>query len=298
MIEKRESVTAKLCAFIRAFHSIHAEKKIFDDYLALDVLGKDEYEEMYHLVQHGFDTGQHFSKADTEALIQEYLAPIPLSRIHFMEERLHQFAAENERIQYVICGAGSDTFSFRNANPNITIFEVDHPDTQRFKRERIRSLKWSIPKNIRFVPVNFETEKMNEKLTVNGFDPTAKTFFSILGVSYYLTLPVFTKMLQSVAELSTSQSVLVFDYPQKSGDFPPRVDRLRKITEAMGETMQSGFDYEEISRVLYMLGFQIDTFFPPEKVQAHYFSDRTDGLRAFENVNFLSAIYTGGYAYE
>ena len=47
-----------------------------------------------------------------------------------------------------------------------------------------------------------------------------------------------------------------------------------------------------------MLGFQIDTFFPPEKVQAHYFSDRTDGLRAFENVNFLSAIYTGGDAYE
>lgn len=128
---------------------------------------------------------------------------------------------------------------------------MDHPDTHRFKLERISSLEWNIPKNVQFVPVNFETEKMTEKLLASGFDPSVKTFFSILGVSYYLTLPVFTETLQSVAELSASQSALVFDYPQKSGVFPPRVERLRKITEDMGEIMQSGFDYDEISRALF-----------------------------------------------
>jgi methyltransferase (TIGR00027 family) len=298
MLEKQESKTAKLCAFARAWHSIRADKKIFDDYLAYDIIGIEEYSEMYRLVQHGFGTQQFFSDEDTQALIQEYIAPIPLSRIHFTESRLHQFAEGNEKIQYVICGAGSDTFSFRNENPDIKIFEVDHPDTQRSKLEKIEKLGWTVPKNVQFVPVNFETESLAEKLLANGFDQGVKTFFSILGVSYYLTLPVLNETLKQIAQLSDNGSVLVFDYPQKSGSFPPRVERLRKITEQLGETMESGFDYGEISRALYSLGFQIDTYFPPEKIQEYYFADRSDDLRAFENVTLLSATYTGGYDYE
>ncbi len=298
MLKEHESVTAKLCAFIRAWHSVRVGNPIFDDYLAYDIIGKEEYEKMYRFVQQGFGAGQSFSPEDTEALIQEYLAPIPLSRIHFTESRLRQFSEENETVQYVICGAGSDTFSFRNKHANIQIFELDHPDTQRCKLEKIKALHWAMPENVRFVPVDFETESMAEKLLASGFDPNVKTFFSILGVSYYLTLPVFTETLKQIAELSTNGSVLVFDYPQKSGNFPPRVERLRKITEQLGETMESGFDYGEISRALYALGFQIDTYFPPEKVQAYYFDQRSDNLRAFENVTLLSATYTGGYDYE
>ena len=299
MVDERESVTAKLCAFARAWHSNRSREKIYDDYLAYDLMGKEEYDAVYDMISRGFGGNiPQFSREDTEQIINEYIAPIPLSRIHFSESRLERFAEENGEIQYVICGAGSDTFSFRNANENITVFEVDHPDTQRYKLEKIQQLQWNIPKNVRFVPVDFEKERMCDKLIEAGFDPEKKAFFSILGVSYYLTLDVFADTLSQIAELSALGSAVVFDYPIKTGTFPRRVQRLEQITESLGEVMRGGFDYNEVSRALYALGFQIDTYMPPEKVQKLYFGGRQDGLRAFENVSLISATYTAGYDYE
>lgn len=299
MVDERESVTAKLCAFARAWHSNRAQEKIYDDYLAYDMMGKEEYDQMYDMISRGFtDNGEVFSRDDTEQIINEYIAPIPLSRISFTEKRLSDFAKANGKIQYVICGAGSDTFSFRNDDPDIEIFEIDHPDTQRYKLDKIAQLEWNIPKNVHFVSVDFEKERMTEKLIESGFDVNKKTFFSILGVSYYLTLDVFSETLAQIAKLSALGSVVVFDYPIKSGEFPRRVYRLEKITECLGEVMQGGFDYNEVSRALYSLGFQIDTYMPPEKVQVKYFSGRIDNMRAFENVSLISASYTSGYDYE
>ena len=299
MVDERESVTAKLCAFARAWHSNRSREKIYDDYLAYDLMGKEEYDAVYDMISRGFGGNiPQFSREDTEQIINEYIAPIPLSRIHFSESRLERFAEENGEIQYVICGAGSDTFSFRNANENITVFEVDHPDTQRYKLEKIQQLQWNIPKNVRFVPVDFEKERMCDKLIEAGFDPEKRAFFSILGVSYYLTLDVFSDTLSQIAELSALGSAVVFDYPIKTGTFPRRVQRLEQITESLGEVMRGGFDYNEVSRALYALGFQIDTYMPPEKVQKLYFGGRQDGLRAFENVSLISATYTAGYDYE
>ena len=277
MIDERESVTAKICAFVRAWHSNRSRQKIYDDYLAYDFMGKDEYDNIYELISSGLDGTQRFSRDDTEQIIAEYFAPIPLSRIHFNESRLQDFAEQNDKIQYVICGAGSDTFSFRNDNENIEIYEIDHPDTQRYKLDKINELEWKLRKNVHYVPVDFEKERMCDKLLAAGFDPKKKTFFSILGVSYYLTLDVFTDTLRQMMELSSLGSKVVFDYPIKTGEFPPRVARLEKITEALGEVMRGGFDYNEVSRALYSLGFQIDTYMPPEKVQREYFSGRDDG---------------------
>ena len=298
MVNERESVTAKICAFVRAWHSNRARQKIYDDYLAYDMLGREEYESIYELISGGFDGTQHFSAEDTEQLISEYFAPIPLSRIHFNESRLNDFASANGSIQYVICGAGSDTFSFRNSNENIEIFEIDHPDTQRYKLEKIRELEWNLRKNVHYVPVDFEKERMCEKLLSAGFGPEKKTFFSILGVSYYLTLDVFSDTLAQIAELSALGSKVVFDYPIKTGEFPRRVARLEQMTSELGEVMRGGYDYDEVSRALYSLGFQIDTYMPPEKVQSEYFDGRDDGLKAFENVSLISAAYTAGYDYE
>ena len=298
MVNERESVTAKICAFVRAWHSNRSREKIFDDYLAYDFMGKEEYDSIYELISSGLDGSEQLSREETELMINEYFAPIPLSRIHFNEIRLADFAKANGKVQYVICGAGSDTFSFRNTNDDIEVFEIDHPDTQRYKLEKIRELEWNIRGNIHFVPVDFEKERMCDKLLAAGFDPAKKTFFSILGVSYYLTLDVFTDTLRQMSELSALGSRVVFDYPIKTGVFPQRVARLESITEQLGEVMRGGFDYNEVSRALYSLGFQIDTYMPPEKVQKEYFSGRADGMRAFENVCLISASYTAGYDYE
>ena len=299
MVEKQESVTAKLCAFARAWHAIHERDKIFEDDLAFDLMGKEEYDAMYEMVSRGFDGLETpVSRENTEQVIMEYFAPIPLARIHFAENRLHEFAAAHGRIQYVICGAGSDTFLFRNDNPDIEIYEIDHPDTQRYKLERIRQLEWNIPENVHFVPVDFEKQRMTAQLQNAGFDPQIPTFFSILGVTYYLTLDVFSDTLGQIAKLSVPGSAVVFDYPMKNGAFPERVYRLEQITASLGEHMRGGYDYNEVSRALYALGFQIDTYLPPEKVQAEYFDGRADRMKAFENVSLLSATYTAGYDFE
>ena len=84
MVAERESVTAKLCAFARAWHAIHERDKIFEDDLAFDHIGKEEFDAMYALVSSGFGGADiPFSRADTEQIITEYIAPIPLARIHF-----------------------------------------------------------------------------------------------------------------------------------------------------------------------------------------------------------------------
>ena len=299
MIDARESVTAKLCAFARAWHANHDREKIFDDHLAFDLMGKEEYDAMYEMVSRGFGGfSEPVSRDDTEQIITEYITPIPLSRIHFAEKRLHSFIEKFGKIQYVICGAGSDTFLFRNDNPDIEIFEIDHPDTQRYKLERIRQLEWKIRKNVHFVPVDFEKERMSDQLLKAGFDPQKPTFFSILGVTYYLTLDVFSDTLSQIADLSVPGSTVVFDYPMKTGIFPERIYRLEQITATLGEHMRGGYDYNEVSRALYALGFQIDTYLKPAKVQAEYFDGRSDRMKAFENVSLLSATYTAGYNYE
>ncbi len=294
MVQNQESYTAKLCAFARAWHSNTARQKIFDDFLAYDLMGWESYESIKRQIAADFTNG---TRDDFSRFINQYFAPIPLARLRFTESRLHKFA-ENEPVQYVVCGAGADSFSFRNSNPNIEVFEVDHPDTQRYKRERIRTLEWNVPKNVHFVPVDFEKETMIGGMLNAGFSTQKRTFFSILGVSYYLTLPVFSNTLEQIASLSSLGSVVSFDFPLKEGNFPPRVAELEQITEDLGESMRGGFTYGEISRTLYALGFQIDTYYPPEKVQEHYFKDRSDGMRAWENVSLLSATFTNGRTYE
>ena len=294
MIQNQESYTAKLCAFARAWHSNTARQKIFDDYLAYDMMGWEAFEAIKKEILRDYTDG---TRDGLNQFVNGYFAPIPLARLRFTESRLRKFA-ENGKVQYVICGAGADSFSFRNANPDIEVFEVDHPDTQRYKRERIRQLEWNVPKNVHFVPVDFEKETMIGGLLSAGFSTEKPTFFSILGVSYYLTLPVFTSTLEQIAALSSLGSVLAFDFPLKSGNFPLRVAELEELTESLGEAMRGGFEYGEISRALYSLGFQIDTYYPPAKVQEHYFANREDGMRAWENVCLLSATFTNGRSYE
>ena len=291
MVSERESITAKICAFARAWHSTYSRDRIYDDYLAFDFMGKEEYENIYDMISEGLVGSERLEKEEAEKAIVKYFAPIPLSRLHFNENKLIDFAAENGKIQYVICGAGEDTFAFRNDNEDIEIFEVDHPDTQRFKLDRIKDLEWIFRSNVHYVSVDFEKESMAEKLLEAGFDPNKKTFFSILGVSYYLTLDVFAETLRQMAELTRSESEVVFDYPIKTGDFPKRVDRLEEITRSLGEVMCGGFDHNEIKCVLCSLGYNIDTYMTPKQIQEEYFEGREDDLKAFENVSLISAKY-------
>ena len=297
MIDMRESITAKLCSFARAYHSNFVKNKIFDDYLAYDLMGRDEYDEIGQLVENEFDTSafddrHSFDGARVYPLVDRYITPIPISRIAFAENALGRFVKEKGGCQYVICGAGMDTFAFRNDDPDIHIFELDHPDTQRFKLERIKQLEWNIPSNVRYVSVDFSRDDMTEALKNAGFHPDVPTFFSILGVTYYLTLPIFEETLEKINRISTVGSRLVFDFPDET-TFKKhknmRAYELAQITDKLGEPMRHGFTVEEIGRAVSENGFSVIRHETPRSIQRAYFENRADGQSAYENIHFILA---------
>lgn len=304
MIQEQESITSKLCLFARAFHSNYGKEKIFDDYLSFDLIGREQYEEIGQLIENNFnpekfDRNRWFCHKNIKEVLYKYILPIPLSRIKFAEFELSNFAklagAIGGKIQYVICGAGMDSFAFRNEFHNIKVFEVDHPDTQRFKLDRIKKLEWVIPENLTFVPVDFARDSLKEKLLEKGFDPTLPTFSSILGVSYYLTLPVFEQTIKILSELSPEGSKMIFDFPDETTFSKeqevknPRIKELSDVTERLGEPMLYGYSFEEVKVVLERNSFQVAIHYPPDVIQSLYFEGRSDGLKAYENVHFLKA---------
>ena len=297
MIAAQESITAKLCSFARAYHSNTGRKKIFDDYLAYDLMGKEEFEEIAQLIQNDFGTENNADNTgiETERIfpkLNRYIAPIPLSRIAFAEQKLAEFSGMYDSCQYVICGAGMDTFAFRNDDPKIKIYELDHPDTGRYKRDRIRELEWNIPKNLTFVPIDFSKDDMTQVLLGAGYDPDIPTFFAILGVSYYLTLPVFEQTISKISQLCRADTKVVFDYPDETtlkANNSERVHTLAEITERLGEKMLHGYSFSEINTALDRYGFEIEDHETPQMIQQHYFEDRDDGIKAFENIHFMLA---------
>jgi len=296
MLANTESITAKICAFVRAYHSNLSDNKIYDDYLAFDLLGRDEYEVIKSMVFRGFSSVGEKGQYDSEQIhknIAKYMAPIPLSRINFAENKLNSFSQKHGECQYVVCGAGLDTFAFRNTNPHIKIFEIDHPSTQAYKKQRIEELGWNIPANTNLVSVDFEKDSLESSLINRGFSKDKKTFFSVLGVSYYLTLSTFVDMIRNIAKLSSDESMLVLDFPDRS-TLKSKVERVRKMTqftEEIGENMQSGFSPIDIIGILKDHDFIVETYMNPSKIQKIYFENCDDRYKAFENVHFISAVF-------
>ena len=278
-----ESLTAKLCAFARAWHSSYSDHTVFNDFLALDFMGQEEYEKVSNFILKRFPQE---SENSVEFFNRKYFLPIVLSRSRFAEDRV-KLESQSGKIQYVICGAGVDTFSFRNKNPNVEVFELDLLATQSYKKNRIRELHWNIAKNVHFVAVDFSKDRIIDKLVENGFDRQKPTVVSILGVSYYLPLSVFAETIRQFSEIATTGISIIFDYLQK-GAFTAPVLQLKKIVADCGETMAEGFRDHEVFDALERNGFKVDEFLGESALQQRYF--RTGNLKAFDSVRLIAAI--------
>lgn len=296
MKEYATSLTANLCSFARAYHSNFVHKKIFNDYLSFDLMGKDLYEKTGLLIQNKFqketfDLNEWLCTPSIMHELVEFIEPIPLSRIAFFEKELASFAALHGKIQYVICGAGLDSFGFRNADSNIKVFEIDHPNTQKFKKNRIKELEWNSSRLI-FVPVDFSKDDMNVELIKKGFDTSVPTFFAIPGVSYYLTLPVLEGTIEKISALCKTPTLVCLDYPDETTFSRPSKDRvsiLAQITEKLSEKMTGTYSSIEMKQMFRRHRFSIEKHLSPDDIQNEFFEGRKDGLRAFENVHFMTA---------
>ena len=217
----------------------------------------------------------------------------PLCRAAYTEKVLKTAVLTGTK-QYVILGAGMDTFAFREPEflAKHRVFEVDHPLTQADKLERITRAGWTVPDNLNFVPVDFTKDSLMERLIAAGFDPSAKSFFSWLGVTYYLSTEAIDTMLSALSSLCADGSTLVFDYPDENFFDAPerRVQNTIMMAKAGGEPMQSAFSYSELEKLLEKHGFLIYELLTPDDIQRDTIDKAGADMKAFEHVNYCLAV--------
>ncbi|HAR79724.1 MAG TPA: hypothetical protein DCR21_02730 [Succinivibrionaceae bacterium] len=283
MLKNEEgSKTAEICAWVRATHSRELKGRIFNDSLAASLIGRQKSAEVARMVLSGDKSGRARSFLE---LSQEFF-PIPISRSAWAETEVRNFAAAFSEIQYVILGAGLDTFAWRNQQQNIRTFEVDHPYTQKSKLYRLKSLQWNTGKAV-FVPVDFAKDSLKAELLKRGFDPEIPAVFTILGVAYYLPVETFSNTLKDIASLMQAPARVLFDFRDDVAD--AKSSQLSAFTESLGEPMAAGYNVTFLKRRLRKLGYYGIFHMSPLTIGERYFKNRCDGLAAYRTVHFIKA---------
>jgi len=302
MDEGRFSVTALVNAYVRAHHALYVAPKIFDDPIARRLFTDDQFSEIGKKLAAGlpFFNPQLAASCSDEAtalalVMRDHNAPIPLSRARYCEDELAAAVKRGVR-QYVILGAGMDTFAFRRPADmqHLHVFEVDHPSTQELKRFQVARLEAEAPAQVSFVPLDFSKESLQAALLKPPYDPDALTFVNWSGVTYYLDRDTVFETLRALAAVVPAGSTLVFDYLDPDAFIAEkaalRVQRMLEITRRIREPMKTSFDPPALPAQLARTGWRLAADFNPSDIEQRYFQGRSDGYHAFEHVHFARAV--------
>ena len=267
--ERTASRTAIAVALLRVVHQLcDAPPRILDDPIIPLLLDRA-------LVERA--TNEPAYQSDLRALA---LRSNVVLRNRYAEDCL-QRAAQRGMRQFVILGAGLDTFAYRQpewANA-LRIFEVDHPASQRAKQERLRTSGLSLPGNLQYVAADFESMPLRDILMAGGVDFAAPAFFSCLGVLVYLPQAAIQAIFEVTASFPKG-SEFVFTFSQGPSEDSPGFQSIADSAAAVGEPWQSYHQPDELRRELRAAGFSEISMLSPEQARELYFHDRTDGLRA------------------
>jgi len=267
MQEGKFSSTAHRVAIRRAAHQLLDQPRVLDDPLALRIIGSEAEQAL------------RSNRKEDHAFARAFRA-FMAARSRYAEDELARAVAHGVR-QYVVLGAGLDTFAYRNPHRGLRVFEVDHPATQAWKREQLQAGKIAIPASLTFVPIDFERQTLAGGLEQVGFDTGAGAFFSWLGVTPYLTREACLATLSFIAKMP-ERSGVVFDFAvdRKLLNIGQRIalDVLAKRVAAAGEPFQLFFDPGKLQDELTGMGFHRTEFLQGKELNARYFKDRKDGL--------------------
>jgi methyltransferase (TIGR00027 family) len=266
------SRTAYRVALRRAAHQLLDQPPVFLDPLAIPILVPEDAAALR-------SNPNHFERGPRARYRRAFVGV----RARFTEDQLAHARATGIR-QYVILGAGLDTFAYRDPAPAspLRIWEVDHPATQAWKRQRLQEAQISLPAHLTYLPADFEHQDLAAALAGAGFDPRAGAVFAWLGVTPYLTRPVVLATLGYLASATRSGGGVVFDYLLDPGRLPDalRLDHeaLAAQARASGEPWQSAFEPVALADELRTLGFRAVQDVSPEALDARYLAHRADGL--------------------
>src|ERR1700739_3784265 len=282
MEEERPSWTAEGAATMRALHQTpDHEPRILDDRIAPQLVNPQS--DSYKSVIESLERLPKPTKLRFEAT--------SVMRSRYAEDCLAE-AFDNGVRQYIVLGAGLDTFAYRQPPwaSSLRIFEVDHPATQRWKRRLLNEARITIPDNISFVPLDLEKVSRATALSQARGDFEAPIFFSMLGVSQYLSEATLDQTLRLVLS-APAQSEIVFSFVATDEVLPPDEVALIKAFEArfaaIGEPWLSRFLPERLAAKLRDNGFSRVFHLSPEEANHRYFQNRRDGLNAFPSEQMI-----------
>lgn len=302
MEKAKESLTALVSCFSRGYHAARSGQPVFNDYLAHALLKEEEKQ----LIAANWANAIAFFDPEKSKHLQTFdekldwvmntrNIPQLVSRARYAEDGL-KAAIERGVRQYVILGAGFDTFALRQENlpQDFTIFEVDHPATQAFKQNRLKEMGIELPANVKFVPVDFQHDSLRDELTNSGFDFRKLAYFSLLGVVMYLEKPDFYRLLSTISDMCATGSSFVFDYLDDTAFndqlASKKLIQMRHITAQTGEPMITGFDPFELDRELQDCNMLVYENLAPANIEDMYFAGREDGLHAFDHFHFAHLV--------
>lgn len=283
MSQREASRTALATAYLRAAHQIlDAKPFILDDPVAVQLLGEGAEQRIR-------EAAERYQTPGALALRSHVVL-----RSRFAEDRLSA-AVQRGVSQYVIVGAGFDTFALRQpqwAN-SLKVIEVDHLSSQAAKRSRIAEVGMQIPTNVVFADIDFEQESLRDGLLRNGATVTKPTFFSWLGVTMYLTDAAIDATLRSMATFPEgSEVVLTFLQPPMSDPDASLSgpSRLAQFVAESGEPFVSYFDQTAFEEKLLAAGFSSVEFLTPEIANSRYFQQRQADLPLPKRASIASAL--------
>jgi methyltransferase (TIGR00027 family) len=276
MEEARPSRTALRVALRRAAHQLYdAKPLVLDDPIAIPILGNTYAEEL------------HRTPTRPDRPFSIALRAFLVARSRYAEDKLARAVSEGV-MQYVLLGAGLDTFAHRNPYPHLRVFEVDHPATQQWKRELLETGDLPTPANLTYVPVDFERQSLPEQLHSAGFNPLNATLFAWLGVVPYLTLEAFRFTINFIAAQPHGTGVILdYSQPRSALPFIERLahDSLASRVQLAGEPFQLFFTPTEIASQL--TAFRDLEDLGSAEINARYFTDRTDNLKVLGSAGRL-----------
>jgi len=270
MIEGRRSRTAERVAIRRAAHQVLDRPLIFEDPLALKILSDEARERL-----------RAEAEAENNNPWGRGLRIFLVTRSRFAEEELARAVEQGVR-QYVVLGAGLDTFAYRNPFRELRVFEVDHPETQAWKRKQLELAGIAVPESMHFAPVDFERDTLQHGLEAVGFRCEEPAFFAWLGVVPYLTREAAFSTLQFVAALPPRSGV-AFDYaiPREMLTETERraFDLLAERVARAGEPFRLFLRPDELEAELRAMGFNQIEDLDGTAIRARWFPEAAEQSR-------------------
>lgn len=270
----RGSRTAEMVAAARAGHFARAERPlVIEDPFAIHLAGDRWRRIIGSNLLHWLVT---------RVLLRKVMPTTTyvLIRARFADDRVRSAAARGVR-QLVILGAGFDTFALRHPDLGVAVFEVDLAASAALKRERLAAAGIRIPEHLHLVSVDFERDQLAGPLTEAGFDPRAPSFFSWMGVTFYLAPEAVAGTLAQVSALAAPGSELALDYLTSRECVPAGdlalFDRMLRFVGRHGEPMVSSFDPASVVERLGLAeGWEALEHEFPAAAPDRYLGERTD----------------------